>query len=393
MVAALTPAEARPAGEPQAGAAGDAAAEADPAPPPARAAQAARLLRVERPRQLWQLDMTSIWVAEHGWTYLNAIDRLLHPRDRRLGAEPALPRRRSDRRRRPGRQGLRDPARRARRSAPTTARRSPPAASANDSPSSGSATAAAATATPSARPSSRAGSGNSKNGRSGCNEYETLDDARRGIAGYVDRYHHRPHSGLNYRTPAEVAPDLGGSTGTTKTSGLTCRTPTGSRQLDATKVRKASDFASDIATVCDALGVERFCVGNLGRRPARARRSRAAAGSGDRRRSLASVAPYDAEGLEFPEGMRDQETWRSSASSLKARTCHEPRPRGSIARSCSRRRPAAGRVIARRCLGRLIARWRPGSRGLPSRPHARGIGWSGDSHSMTNDLALSRRAD
>ena len=28
---------------------------------------------VERPRQLWQLDMTSIWVAEHGWTYLNAI--------------------------------------------------------------------------------------------------------------------------------------------------------------------------------------------------------------------------------------------------------------------------------------------------------------------------------
>ena len=24
--------------------------------------------RVERPRQLWQLDMSSIWVAEHGWT-------------------------------------------------------------------------------------------------------------------------------------------------------------------------------------------------------------------------------------------------------------------------------------------------------------------------------------
>src|SRR6266480_1030359 len=29
--------------------------------------------RVERSRQLWQLDMTSIWVAEHGWTYLMAI--------------------------------------------------------------------------------------------------------------------------------------------------------------------------------------------------------------------------------------------------------------------------------------------------------------------------------
>ena len=36
------------------------------------------------------------------------------------------------------------------------------------------------------------------------NEYETIDDARRGIGGYVDRYHHRPHSSLNYRTPLEV---------------------------------------------------------------------------------------------------------------------------------------------------------------------------------------------
>jgi putative transposase len=27
----------------------------------------------------------------------------------------------------------------------------------------------------------------------GPNEYETLDDARRGIGGYVDRYHHRPY--------------------------------------------------------------------------------------------------------------------------------------------------------------------------------------------------------
>jgi hypothetical protein len=36
------------------------------------------------------------------------------------------------------------------------------------------------------------------------NEYETLDDARRGIGGYVDRYHRRPHSRLGYRTPYEV---------------------------------------------------------------------------------------------------------------------------------------------------------------------------------------------
>src|SRR3954449_1085512 len=31
------------------------------------------VFKVERPGQLWHLDMTSIWVAEHGWCYLNAI--------------------------------------------------------------------------------------------------------------------------------------------------------------------------------------------------------------------------------------------------------------------------------------------------------------------------------
>ncbi len=27
---------------------------------------------VTRPDELWHLDMTSVWVAEHGWVYLNA---------------------------------------------------------------------------------------------------------------------------------------------------------------------------------------------------------------------------------------------------------------------------------------------------------------------------------
>src|SRR3954452_15197308 len=36
------------------------------------------------------------------------------------------------------------------------------------------------------------------------NEYETLDDARSGIGDYVDPYHHRPHSGLDYQTSDEV---------------------------------------------------------------------------------------------------------------------------------------------------------------------------------------------
>jgi hypothetical protein len=29
--------------------------------------------RVERPDQLWHLDMTSVWVAKHGWVYLGCL--------------------------------------------------------------------------------------------------------------------------------------------------------------------------------------------------------------------------------------------------------------------------------------------------------------------------------
>ena len=36
-------------------------------------------------------------------------------------------------------------------------------------------------------------------------EWESLDQARKEIAGYVDAYHHRPHSRLAYLTPAEIA--------------------------------------------------------------------------------------------------------------------------------------------------------------------------------------------
>lgn len=36
-------------------------------------------------------------------------------------------------------------------------------------------------------------------------EWETIEQARTEITAYIDTYHHRPHSGLAYRTPAEVA--------------------------------------------------------------------------------------------------------------------------------------------------------------------------------------------
>jgi hypothetical protein len=37
------------------------------------------------------------------------------------------------------------------------------------------------------------------------NDYGTLEDGHLRIGHYVDRYHDRPDSSLNYRTPNEVA--------------------------------------------------------------------------------------------------------------------------------------------------------------------------------------------
>lgn len=159
--------------------------------------------RVERPRQLWQLDMTSIWVAEHGWTYLNAIidcctreivawelslrcradeaialvDRAavahgIQPGELVLGSDngSAFTARRF--RARLGELGIRH-----RRGGYRD---------------------------PESQAFIESWFGKLKEREVWLNEYETLDDARAGIGGYVERYHHRPHSGLNYRTPTEV---------------------------------------------------------------------------------------------------------------------------------------------------------------------------------------------
>ena len=122
--------------------------------------------RVERPRQLWQLDMSSVWVAEHGWTYLMAIIDCctreivgwsLELRCRADEAIAVVELAAAEHGIEPGELVLGSD-----NGSAFTARRFRAG-----SPSSGSATAAAATATPRARPSSRAGSGNSKNARCG----------------------------------------------------------------------------------------------------------------------------------------------------------------------------------------------------------------------------------
>ena len=160
--------------------------------------------QVSRPDELWHLDMTSVWVAEHGWCYLNAAidcwtreiaawgldvrcradeaiavidravaERAIQPQTLTLGtdngtaytskrlrarlAELAITHRRG---------GYRDPESQA-----------------------------------------FIESWFSKL-KLRCvwrEEFETLDEAREKIGRYIDRYHHRPHSRLAYRTPREVA--------------------------------------------------------------------------------------------------------------------------------------------------------------------------------------------
>jgi putative transposase len=159
--------------------------------------------RVERPRQLWQLDLSSVWVAEHGWCYLMAmidcctreivawqlelrcradeaialIERAvavhaIEPGELTLGSDngSAFTARRfrarlSELGVRHRRGGYRDPESQA---------------------------------------FIESWFGKLKEREVWLNEYDTLDQARQGIGGYVDRYHHRPHSGLDYRTPTEV---------------------------------------------------------------------------------------------------------------------------------------------------------------------------------------------
>jgi putative transposase len=159
--------------------------------------------RVERPRQLWQLDLASVWVAEHGWTYLMAISdcctreivawqlelgcradeaialveraaavHAIEPGELTLGSDngSAFTARRF--RARLGRLGIRH-----RRGGYRD---------------------------PESQAFIESWFGKLKEREVWLNEYETLNDARGGIGGYLERYHHRPHSGLNYQTPHEV---------------------------------------------------------------------------------------------------------------------------------------------------------------------------------------------
>jgi putative transposase len=160
--------------------------------------------RVERPQQLWQLDMTSIWVAEHGWTYLNAIIDCctreivaweLSLRCRADEAVAVVERAAAAYAIQPGELVLGTD-----NGSAFTARRFRSRLAAL-----GIKHRRGGYRDPESQAFIESWFGKLKEREVWLNEYETLDQARAAIGGYIDRYHHRPHSGLNYRTPAEVA--------------------------------------------------------------------------------------------------------------------------------------------------------------------------------------------
>jgi putative transposase len=161
-------------------------------------------LRVERPDQLWQLDLTSVWVAAHGWVSpMAAIDCCtreivawhLQTRCRAREASTLIERAATERGIPPGTLTL-----------------------ATDNGSAFTArafkTVLAALAIAHRRggyrdPESQAliesWFGKLKQRCVRRHEFETLDQASEVIGAYVIHYHHRPHSRPDYRTPREVA--------------------------------------------------------------------------------------------------------------------------------------------------------------------------------------------
>jgi putative transposase len=160
--------------------------------------------RVERPRQLWQLDMTSVWVAEHGWAYLMAIIDCctreivawhLETRCRAKEAIALIERAAVERAIAPGMLTLGTD-----NGSAFTARAFKAVLSGL-----GIAHRRGGYRDPESQAFIESWFGKLKERCLWRHEFETLDQAREVIGAYVIHYHHRPHSRLDYRTPREVA--------------------------------------------------------------------------------------------------------------------------------------------------------------------------------------------
>ena len=160
--------------------------------------------RVERPDQLWHLDMTSVWVAEHGWVYLMAAidcctrEIVAWHLQTRCRAKEAI--------------ALIERAAAERVIAPATLTLG------TDNGSAFTARAFKAVLSglgiahrrggyrdPESQAFIESWFGKLKQRCIWRHEFENLDQAREAIENHVEHYHHRPHSRLDYRTPREVA--------------------------------------------------------------------------------------------------------------------------------------------------------------------------------------------
>ena len=160
--------------------------------------------QVTRPDQLWHIDMTKVWTAAHGWVYLHvAVDCCSREVtcwrvDLRTRSQEAI----------------------ACVEAGLTARKVPAGRLTLGSDNGSQFTSRGFRRHLSARgvahrrggyrdPESQAfiesWFGQFKKRCAWRAEWESIAQARTEIAAYIDTYHHRPHSGLGYRTPHEVA--------------------------------------------------------------------------------------------------------------------------------------------------------------------------------------------
>jgi putative transposase len=159
--------------------------------------------RVERPDQLWHLDLTAVWVAEHGWCYLMAaidcctreiVAWQLEVRCRAREAIALVERAVHEWQIEPGSLTLGTD-----NGSAFTARTFKAALARL-----GVAHRRGGYRDPESQAFIESWFGKLKEREVWREDYETLEQARRGIGRYVDRYHDRPHSSLDYRTPREV---------------------------------------------------------------------------------------------------------------------------------------------------------------------------------------------
>src|SRR5215218_2580460 len=185
--------------------------------------------RVERPNQPWHLDMTSVWVAEHGWVYLMAAidcctrEIVAWHLETRCRAKEAI--------------GLIEHAAAERAIAPGTLTLGTDNGSAFTARAFKAVLAALGIAhrrggyrDPESQAFIESWFGKLKQRCVWREEFETLDQAREVIGDYVTHYHDRPHSRLDYRTPREVAATWNDEGQTPNPSGLNRQRERGARQ-------------------------------------------------------------------------------------------------------------------------------------------------------------------